>query len=119
MEERAVKVRSALHALQGKAWTDEYALQDEIAATLDGCGLSYKRERSFGRGDRLDFLIEGGLALEVKVDGPAAGVLRQLHRYLAHDEILGVMLVTTRAHHRQVHGTLRGKPVFVLWLRGL
>ena len=119
MEELALKVRGVLTTLQGKGWTDEYALQDEIAAALSAFDVPYKREEPCGRGDRLDFLIDGCLALEVKVDGPAAGLIRQLHRYLAHEEIQGAMLVTTRAHHRQVHGSLRGKPVFVFWLRGV
>ncbi len=70
--------------------------------------------------DRIDFLLPGGVGIEVKVDGQPAAVWRQLVRYAASDRVTELLLVTTRAKHAvgRVETTLNGKPMNVLVLRG-
>lgn len=56
-------------------------------------------------------------AIEVKTKGSRAEVVRQLDRYAAHDQVTGLLLVTSLAKLRVMPSTLRGKPVSVLWIR--
>lgn len=76
-----------------------------LIATFGPAAVS--REHRLGPGDRPDFLLAGGIALEMKgprhMQGP---VLRQLERYAAHGEVTGLVLATARAMHmpRQVGG---------------
>lgn len=109
----------ALQCLQGRVWSDEYDLQDAIEDALNSASISFSREKPLGPKDRPDFLLEHGVIVEVKVDGSASSVMRQLDRYLAHDDISAVVLVTTRSYHSKASGECRGKPIHVLWLRGL
>lgn len=48
--------------------------------------------------DRIDFLV-GNVGLEIKVGFSYADVIRQLHRYAAHEEIKVLILLTTRLQH--------------------
>lgn len=58
---------------------------------------SVAREYRLGPGDRPDFMVAGGIVVELK--GPRhrqPSVLRQLQRYAAHPEVNFVILVTAR-----------------------
>lgn len=94
----------------------EKALQDALEPLLMANFSIVEREVRLGPGDVVDFLVEGSVAVEVKVDGSPMAVTRQLHRYAEHDQVRELVLVTTRAKHRSVTPTLRGKPVAVAWL---
>ena len=92
----------------------EEQLQQGIAMALDG--IEYRREHVLKRGVRIDFLVEGRLGLEVKVDGSVMAVNRQLQQYAKHEAIEGILLVTSRAKHLQVERELAGTPIMVLCL---
>lgn len=82
------------------AWASERELQDGLERLLRERGWSYAREHRLSAKDRPDFwLYEAGLAIEVKIKGAAAGLLRQVERYLAHEEVRAVIVVTTRRQH--------------------
>lgn len=93
--------------------TNETAAQDSIEEMLKRMGVGYEREASLSSKDRIDFLVEGKIGIEVKVSGSLTEVTRQVARYLDHDEVEGVVLVSTRPNHAQVPRTLRGKTVMV------
>lgn len=100
---------------------DEYTLQNLLATVLPQYA---RREVKLGDEDRIDFLVRCvtlperiDVGVEVKVDGAPAAVMRQLHRYLSHDELAGIVLVTTKRSHRDIPDALHGKPVQVVWLR--
>lgn len=95
--------------------TSEKALQDALEPLIRESFPSVTREAVLGPKDVVDFLVEG-VAVEVKVDGSPMAVTRQLHRYAEHDQVRELVLVTTRAKHRSIPPTLRGKPVAVAWL---
>lgn len=96
--------------------TSEKALQDALEPLIRASFPSgMTREAILGPGDVVDFLVED-VAVEVKVDGSPMEVTRQLHRYAGHDAVAALVLVTTRAKHRGLPPTLRGKPVAVAWL---
>jgi hypothetical protein len=84
---------------------DEYRLQAGVAMVLSANGCRFEREAVLSDADRVDFLTASGLAIECKVDGSPADVTRQLLRYLIHDRVAGLLLVTARS---QLAATVRG-----------
>jgi hypothetical protein len=90
-------------ALQGNDFhfNDEHELQNGISIALAEARINAQREALIGKGSesRVDFLI-GRIALEVKVGGSLAEVMRQLDRYAHCDGIDAVMLVTSRLRHK-------------------
>jgi len=95
--------------------TTERDLQDSLAELLAAEGYAAERERALGPGERPDFLIDG-IAVEVKIKGTADQLERQVRRYLAHPEVTGVVVVTSRARHRHLPPVIGGKPVRVAWV---
>ncbi len=91
-----------------------------IALTAAGIPVDDSHhEVSLTAADRIDFLLAGGLGIEVKVSGQTSAVWRQLHRYATHERVSGLILVTTRTPHAVgAPVELNGKPVAVLVLRG-
>jgi hypothetical protein len=73
------------------------------------------REAELGPKDRVDFLV-GRVAVEIKVDGSSMEVTRQLRRYLEHEKVDSLMLITTKRKHLTVPLTLAGKPIQAIWI---
>jgi hypothetical protein len=82
---------------------------------LSQAGIEHQREVSLTPKDRPDFMV-GGVAIELKVDGSAPEVTRQLMRYVQHPDVTGVVLVTTRQRHMCMPATMQGKPVRCLFV---
>ena len=107
--------------IRGNAW-DERGLQDVVEHVLDVGPWSCLRESPLGPRDRPDFLIGRvvgaqpphpmeWLAIECKVGGSISQLLRQIDRYLAHEIVVGVVVVTTRMALIRLPTELRGKPI--------
>ncbi len=94
-------------------FVDEQQLHEAIAAALAADGVAFEREVRLGDRDRIDFIADT-LGIEVKVDGSAAVVERQLARYAEHDRITALALVTSCARHGAVAREINGKPVHVI-----
>lgn len=71
---------------------------------------SFIREARLSAADIPDFLA-GSIAVEVKIGGSAAEILRQLERYAKHDRVEALLLVTNVP--MRVPSTIGGKPVTV------
>src|SRR3546814_2698663 len=88
---------------------DEVGLHRGIKLALESQQIDYLHEHVTGD-DRLDFLCPGGIVIEAKIKGSMADALRQVDRYLARDDVNGVVLATTTlwgrkaAHRPQLHG---------------
>lgn len=93
----------------------ELPLQDAIETLLRENFLGVMREAKLSPGSIVDFLVNS-VGLEVKTDGAPTHVLRQIQRYAESDLVQAMVLVTTRAKHREMPNELRGKPVRVVWL---
>lgn len=93
-------------------FTSEVMLQDGLEQVLSQAGVPVEREFLLDKRSRLDFMLPGGLVIEVKVDGSRADVLRQLSRYAQSPAVSGLLLVTTRASHR-LPESFNGKPLAV------
>jgi hypothetical protein len=93
-------------------FSSEAELQTAIAQVLEMRGFSVKREVAITSSERLDFLIDETIAIEVKIGGSANDALRQIARYAYQDVVQGILLVTTRASH-SCPGFLCGKPLLL------
>lgn len=99
------------------AWRDEIDLQDEIADVLHGHGIGYEREVRLGAAGRIDF-VASRLGIEVKVQGSASDVERQLARYAASGMFDALMLVTTRRTHFGMPARVADVPLIVVPMLG-
>lgn len=95
-------------------YVTEAELHDGVEEALRLAGLRPRREVRIGR-DRLDLLV-GGVAVEIKVKGGDRPLLGQAERYLAHDEVEGLVVVTSRVRHLRLPESIAGKPVVVVTL---
>lgn len=98
-------------------FSTEKELQDGLQQVL---GDDWEREYSISQEDRLDFFHKkSGVALEAKIDHGLTPLTRQVHRYLGHDEIKGVLVVTTKVSLSNIPDSMRGgKPIGVVTLIG-
>lgn len=100
-------------------FNNERELQDQLATAFAGYVVNREHElRPLGR---VDFFFPHlsmlGVALEVKVGGPAAAVARQLIGYAQHGEVGELILVTSRMRlGNLVPEQLNGKRVQVVAL---
>ena len=91
---------------------DEKQLQDELEKLFIANNISYEREVDLSPQDRIDFLVDSSIGIEVKVDSTWTQVSKQLQRYLKSDRLSCVILITTRSKHRSVPTLLAGKTVY-------
>lgn len=96
----------------------ERDLQDGIEALLVTERIPFQRERAISGPDRPDFLVDGNLAVEVKIKGSLAQLLRQASRYASHPEIAGIVVVGSPRWLAGVPTELCGKPVRAVRLLG-
>ncbi len=97
----------------------ERDLQDGIEKVLREQGHTFSREFRFDAKDRIDFMVEGGLGLEVKIDRNLAQVTRQLHRYAQQSSVQGLLLVTSRLRLTNLPDFLNEKPIRSAWISGV
>jgi hypothetical protein len=98
-------------------YDNEIELQDGIAAAFTGCEILFEREARLGDDLKIDFMIPGGIGVEVKIKGSPSDVARQLLAYANRPEITCLILVTARAALSRLPPILLGKKLYVvpLW----
>jgi hypothetical protein len=87
---------------------DEKATQAALAEVLAGAGIAFEREVRLSPGDIPDFMLPGGIVIEVKLRCPRRQVIRQLERYAKHERVTGFILVSNTAMSLP---DIDGKPV--------
>jgi hypothetical protein len=100
------------------SYRNEKELQEGLAMAFLEAAVPAVREYRLGPRDTIDFMIDGGIGVEVKVGGSLADATRQLHRYAGFDEVHSLVLVTTRSRLANMPMTLQGKPLGTLVLSG-
>jgi len=75
---------------------NEGKLQVQIEKQLQSEGFTFSREFRLSQPDRIDFLVKDGIGIEVKINRAENTLIRQAGRYLAHDEVKTLILVTIR-----------------------
>ena len=77
--------------------TDEKILQAKIEMELDVSNVDFEREVRLSSEDIIDFIIAGGIGVEVKIQGSKRAIYDQVARYCEHDRITSVVLLTSVA----------------------
>lgn len=93
-------------------FSNEAQFQDMTEGYLRANGWAFEREKRLGRHDRVDFLVHGGIALELKLKQQKLTVYRQLERYAEHDEVKAIILFTRQA--MALPSTINGKPAYLV-----
>lgn len=99
---------------------NEKQIQDSVQRVLAAAGLAFSREHVLSAQDRPDFLVDGGVVVEVKMKASRSMVLMQLGRYASHDQVTALVLASPRL--TVVSGmpdSIHGKPVRVVQLPGV
>jgi hypothetical protein len=113
------QVLASLKKLRVHAIGLEYDLQAAIAAQFDQDGIPYQKEAVLGPRNRIDFLIPGGIGVEVKKGKPNSGeVMGQVERYAKFDAVSELILVVERSVFQYERST-NGKPVHYVALNKL
>ena len=106
---------------------NENRLQLGLADVFAKRMISCEREVVLTAGERIDFLLDHGIGLECKVKDSPSSVAGQMIRYVQHDRIQGLILVTTKVQlgrHLPASlsitgsdGVIREKPICIaaLW----
>lgn len=90
----------SLAALLGRfafRYSSEEQLHQRIASVLEAADWKFDREVRADDANRFDFLVAGGVVIEVKVDGSASAALRQVERYAALPSVNGILLASTES----------------------
>ena len=95
----------------------EADIHNAISHILQEHNFEFAEQYHLSASDIPDFIMNG-IAIEVKVNGSAPEVTRQLDRYLSYDVIKEIVLITTLSKHRKIAGELRGKRITVIWIGG-
>ncbi len=114
------RVLAALHGLRPQLITQEFDLHALVERTLRSAGIPFVHEFRLGPRDRLDFLADGGVAIECKKGKPnGPSLLRQIGRYCAHGEVRSLIVVTPWRRHVHVEPIINGREVVYLSLNEL
>lgn len=74
----------------------EAALQDGIEQVLQEHAFRVEREYRLTKRDRPDFLVDGCVAVEVKMRASGSSVLAQLARYVVDERVKALVVATPR-----------------------
>lgn len=97
----------------------ERELHEALARCLTDAGHTVAREVRLSERDRIDFLVNERIGIEVKVQGGPSSVLGQLGRYARHETIAGLLLVSDRMQLGRIAATaINGKPFRAVLLLG-
>lgn len=90
-------------------YRNEVDLHRGLNALFVMAGLRVTPEAVLAAGERIDFII-GPIGIEVKIKGSTPQVLAQLQRYADTGKVRKLILVTSRAKHRSLAGTVLTGP---------
>jgi len=113
------QVLAALRRIRIHPAAAEADLYAAISAQLLAAGIPFEREVRLGPRSRIDYLVAGGIGIEVKKGKPNSRTLaEQAERYCRFDQVTALILVVERSvftHPTRLHG----KPVYYLSLTRL
>jgi hypothetical protein len=75
-------------------YSSEMQLQERIADVLRNEGFSFEREVELDAKSRADFLVDGCIVIEIKIDGDMGSALAQARRYSNINGVSGVLLAS-------------------------
>jgi hypothetical protein len=93
------------------AVANEAELQLQVSRALDRASIQYEREVRLGPGERVDFMVRPGIALELKTQTDPVALLRQVLRYAAHPDVRYIVIGTTSHRGLGLPSLALGKPL--------
>ncbi len=91
-------VLQALKSIRVNVIREEYNLQNEIERILKDHAIPFNREYKLAPKNRIDFLVESGIGIEIKKGKPNRDkVIEQMTRYSAFNQIRILILVIERS----------------------
>lgn len=91
------EVLAALSIIRINLVSDEYRLHDIISQSFNLAGIFFRKEYKLGSHNRIDYLVNGGIGVEVKKGKPySKQVIEQIKRYTMFPEINAIILVVER-----------------------
>jgi hypothetical protein len=93
-------------------YNNERELQEKFAHLLAYHCLNFSREFVADKKNRPDFLVEGRIAVEVKIKGSLTAHMRQLERYANIETVETVILLCPKPH--TLPNALNGKPLYCI-----
>ena len=98
--------------------TSEAELQASIVLLLTRDEWCFERERILTPSERIDFLVEGRIGIEVKIKRSPSALHRQLLRYAETSTIEALLVVVTKPLLLDIPDVLHAKPVRAVFLSG-
>lgn len=112
------RVLGALRELRIGIVQNEYIIQNLIEELFIKHDIAYQKEYRLAPRNRIDFLVEGGIGVEVKRGKPnRTAVTKQLERYASFGEIETIILVVER--NVSIPHTVMGKKCILFGLNRL
>lgn len=98
----------------------ETQIYDYINRELVAAGITFTREARLGPRSRIDYLLPGGLGIEVKKGKPSKGaLLAQAVKYCGFDQVRTLLLVVERCTWLPTMTFSSGKRVYYIGLNRL
>ena len=95
-------------------YTNEDDLQRGIHEVFSMIDEPLEREYILSSKDRIDFYWpRHKVGVEVKIDHALTALTRQVHRYVQHEDINGILVVTGKIRLNAIPQTINGKPVYL------
>jgi hypothetical protein len=95
-------------------YTNEDDLQRGILEVFMTLKKPLKREYRISDKDRIDFYWpEHRVGVEVKIDHALSALTRQVHRYVQHEDIQGILVVTGKVRLNAIPAVINKKPVYL------
>ncbi len=91
---------------------DEATLQHDIAAHLAAHEVAFEKEARLSPGERIDFLVQETIGIEVKIKESTRRIYRQLERYAKIERVESLILVSCTA--MGLPPSIGGKPVYIV-----
>jgi len=98
-------------------FSTEAELQLAIEKVLTVAGLKFTKEAVLSSKDRVDFLLDSGIGIEVKIGGSAMQLARQVRRYCESEKITGLLVVVTKSKLLDLPKELNSKPIESYYVR--
>lgn len=107
-----IDIDSLMHVLRTTPFVikDEKSVQSAIERVLKDHEITHRREVRLSDKDIVDFMIDGGIAIEVKIDGQKRAIYRQCERYCEHPAVERIVLMTAKT--MGFPSEIKGKPAY-------
>jgi hypothetical protein len=93
-------------------FSNEKDLQAGLEKAFNTLGCAFTREHKLSDDDIVDFYWpEKLVGVEAKIDHSLSDLTRQIHRYVQHESILGILVVTSKTRLANLPEEMNHKPI--------